>query len=184
MSRRVGLRAIPSIGGKKAVPVLIDSTDSITSSDRILVVHPSSSSDKSAYGQSFKLTRTRKLTSVKFQIGRFGVTDGEAVAVLSSHAGTYGVSSVPNVDIEESDVLDTGTLLTGYRPIEFTFSGRTILHADTPYCIFIKITSDIKGGVDIGLHYLDVHGGNAFYYANNAWTSRPIHEMCFLLYGV
>lgn len=164
--------------------LLIDSDGTVNSTDSIYVAHPSASSRKSAYGQSFMLSATYTLTSVKFQICDFAAwTTGEAKAVLSSHSGVYGTSSIPDETIEESEAYDLADLPSSINLVEFTFSGNTVLEANVAYCIYLKMTVKGDYGISIGLHYTTVHSGNSFYYASGTWSSRSNYETCFSLYG-
>lgn len=154
-------------------------------------IHPSTTTLRSAIGQSFNASLGDKLTSVKFYLQRLGSPTGVINAVLYAHSGTYGTSSVPTGSaLATSDDFDPSTIATdAFYLYTFTFSGvnQYTLISGTKYCIELQVksgswstTNCIRVGIDTTS---PTHGGNYSQYASSAWTATSGWDTCFYVYG-
>ena len=171
-------------------PSLIASYPTANQDDEKLMddIHPSATGT-SAVGQSFQNRAVdTNITSVKFYLRDTGGTaDGNLIAALYAHSGTYGTNSKPTgVALATSDPIAANGLGVGFALYEFTFPAgqRYGMTANSYYTIFVYRTGT-TGTVRVGTDSSGPsHGGNYFYYNSGAWVSNSGVDTIFYLYGM
>lgn len=133
-------------------------------------------------GQSFTCSRSWILDSCKFYITRDNVAVTEnMVALLTTHSGTYGTSSIVGTEIASSDAISASTLdLLSMALVTFSFSGanRIRLSPNTYYCIGLYRyagSNNLQVAEDTSS---PAHSGNKFTYM----TASP-NDIIFYVYG-
>jgi len=176
-------------GSNLIIDPIIDGFNSATQLTKYIeALHPSSTSSKSAVGQSFSPSVDCKLTSVKFRLSKSNSPTGTAYVKLYSHSGTFGTSSVPNTLLATSDSYNVASLPTAGTWIEFTFSGseQYELAAGEYYCLdFGEVAS---GTLDTTnrIRFIvssTVYLGNCFVYASSSWAADATSDALFYVYG-
>lgn len=120
----------------------------------------------------------------KLKIGA-GSPTGNAVAILYTHSGSFGSSSVPTgAALATSDNFDVSTLDSTYRDVTFTFSGTEIvsLTASTNYCIAIEHpTADGSNYIYADGDATGSHAGNKSA-QNGGWVAAAAEDLQFEVY--
>jgi len=135
--------------------------------------------------QSF-LSTGGLLDTVYFYLERQSYSStGQIYAVIYSHSGTLGVSSVPTgspLAISEPVSVTALSLPTGHRWIPFSFSGanRINLTAGTPYCIGYLYDAGAAIGTLID-NSSPSHPGNLSEWDGATWTAYPGSDLPFKL---
>lgn len=158
-------------------------------SDRALTAAYPSGSGALAYGETFKPSVARALTSCKFRLKKLVSPSGTLRAYLYAHSGDFG-SGIPTGDpLATSDPITIEDLTTTYTLKTFTFDGLTVLEADTPYVLVVYSTD---GNLD-GTNYVRVaavavgeHEGNGvrFLSAIGYWQAYSTIDVMFYAYGI
>lgn len=171
---------------------LIDSYSEANYDENVnLTDHHPSPDAWSAGGQSFT-GQAKKLTSVKFYVGKSGSPTGYSRAVLYAHSGTFGTSSVPTGEaLATSDDFDVSTLGV-MALVTFTFTGaqQYVMSADTYYCIIYENPAENGSTID-GSNYVifaqdgssPTHGGNRIVYASGNYYPESSRDSPFYVYG-
>ena len=124
----------------------------------------------SAQGQSWNqhLYDKAKVTSVVVYASKAGTPTGTLKCRIASHTGTYGTSSKPLADLEESsnskDIAAISSNDAKPSTLIFYFDGLTEIMKDVPYTFYVYCVS----GVMDGSNYVKIwgyvsHDGNRFY---------------------
>jgi len=173
---------------------LIDSNISADNFFNLQRSHPSTSAIyRSAESQSIRLTQKGSVTSVKYNLKKYGSPTGNATAQIFAHSGTFGTSSIPTGSVlATSTNLDLSTLTTDWVTYELTFATPYDFEANTPFCItFINPASGVdESNYPIIQAYRangTTHAGNeAFFYKPNGgaiWEADSGADLTFYVYG-
>jgi len=151
------------------------------------VVHPSAVTNTSISGQSFT-GDGQKIGSCKFYLKKEG-SPGAMAALLYSHTGTFGVSSLPHTHLATSNTYEaTDVLGTDFALFELKgFVGYTLVNG-TKYCILLRAMSgtwDASNRVILGRDTSSpTHGGNYIYFTLGTYKYYAPHNLCFYVLGV
>ena len=174
-------------------PEIIDSysESNFSTGTSIISLHPTTTGYPSAAGQSFTCINAAKITSAKFYLKKVGSPSGDMHAVLYTHDGTYGTSSLPTGEpLSTSDDVAISGLTTEYQLITFAFSGaqQYEMSAATSYCITWENCT--SGTMDDNNHpYIGedrtspTHGGNHMWWYSSAWAYINGWDCIFYVYG-
>jgi len=179
-----------------------DSTpDSILS---LFTPYPTSTGSGQAIGQCFKPSLTYRITSVQFELRKFGNPSGDLKARLYlMNANTYGNGGKPSTDaypvittpLGVSDAVEASSLDTSFSWITFTFTGsqKYLMTAETAYCICfmseLGANVDSSNYIQIAGSLVGTHLGNCFIYYDNTppvwggYASSVSRDRNFKVYG-
>lgn len=180
------------------LPEAIDSYyDPTFDNVELTAVHPTQIDEVSAAGQSFTTPSLYryKLYSAKFYICKQNLVAGHLKAVLYSHTGIYGISSLPDIMLAESELVHTDDIIFGapgpWQLVEFYFlsNQQYRMESETHYCIVVLVNDAIIWGnqntVWIGMDpWSPTHNGNLIGFSSGAWAATPIGDLLFYVYGV
>jgi hypothetical protein len=143
-------------------------------------------------GQSFRLDKSYKLTSVKFYLENWNGATGNAEARLYAHTGTFGNYGKPTGSVlATSDVVDISTISEGGLVLtELSFSGANqYIMEDGDYCIGVFYSSgtynadvNLADGLVVAVDTTGEHEGNTFYF-DEGFVGYAVYDTCFYLYG-
>jgi hypothetical protein len=159
-----------------------------SANQKIQAPHPSASLYYCCVGQSFNSSGDYNITIVSFYLSKTSTPTGSAYAVLYSHSGTYGSSSVPDVQLAISDAFNVATLTTSLVLYNFTFSGANqyTMATNTKYVIVFRAPSSgvqTTKYVNVGMDYTSpTHSGNGVLHNSAGWASTT-SDICFYVYG-
>lgn len=159
-----------------AAPVV---ADSYSDTNRNMVL---SAPGAAPAGQSFTAI-DGTLDSVAFHLTKQGVPTGNAYAVLYSHSGTYGTSSVPGSQLATSAPVDVSTIgPTGL--VTFTFNNSISLAAGTKYFIsFVHPSGVPPNYIGLGMdNSAPTHSGNLTFQSLNVWFPQVGFDAVFYIY--
>lgn len=150
--------------------------------------HHSQTTLYSAFGQSFDVSTTNNIISVKFYLKRSATGAGELKAQLYASEGTHGSNARPlEPTLAVSDGIDIATgLTTSFTLIEFTFTGaqQYEMQSGTVYCIEVVATTLTSGTVSVGADSsLPTHAGNISAATQGIWGSSSSWDVIFYVYG-
>jgi hypothetical protein len=145
-----------------------------------------------AVGQAITMSVSKKLSSMKFWLKKYGNPDCQLVVRVYAATGTVGVNAKPTGEaLAESDLVNASGLSSAGGLVEFTFSGanKISLVSGQSYCFLVLCKSATL--ID-GSNYFDVwvdssspaHAGNNCVYYDGAWAGSAYYDSCFYLYGV
>lgn len=179
--------------GGRPVPILLDSysESKIDAAFSIYAVFPPATLF-GAVGQAVTISLSKKLSSVKFWLKKYGSPTAQVVVRVYAVTGTVGVNAKPTGDaIAESDVVEASSLSSAGGLVTFSFSGvnRISLVAGQSICFLALCKSATL--ID-GTNYFDIwvdasspsHAGNNCVWYNNGWAGSSAYDSCFYLYGV
>lgn len=145
----------------------------------------------SAQAQSWNqgLYDKARITSIKVKASKYGSPTGYLKCRIASHTGTYGVSSKPLTDLEESTNSKSIATISSNdaRPtiITFTFAGTEEILKDVNYVFYVYALSGSLDGSNYVKIWGDVgHDGNRAYPSAtpNIWISSA-SDLYFQVYG-
>lgn len=180
------LVCLPFVSG---LEVVVDKYDVGAYSDTqtaITVVHPSSTTGRSAYSQSFRpLYDGANLTNVQVYASQSGAS-GVCTAYIEGHSGTWSSSGVPNGTIYATSTGVTVTAWSGALAIvNFTFPDGYVFDASQIYTLVLEGTSgDVSNlyfGFDSSAPYLA--SGNMASYYSSAWNPIVTADLVYIIYG-
>ena len=157
-------------------------------------IHPSSTGEFSAVGQSFKTPSAPRyrITSTKFYMRKWGSPVGNLVAQLYAHIGTFGDGGKPTGSpLAESNEVAMEDLVAfpSAGLVEFTFpEGQQYeMNVNTPYFIECVVKSATVLDMDNKIHVADdfdepTHGGNTAFFYNSYWKD-DVPDTIFYVYG-
>jgi hypothetical protein len=157
----------------------------------------------SSIGQSFKGSSVDQvLDSVRFYGRKSGTPNGPIRAVLYTHNNLpYGdTASLPSQVIAYSEPIESANVSSSYTWIEFIFTDRVIIAADTPYFIALEapplgyLFGDVNqdGTAEYGMIQpisensatpVQTHPGIQVQYLNNSWVAAPAGDLAFQVLG-
>ena len=167
--------------------VLIDSYTDMSDAWILEAQHPSSTSDESAMGQSFKPSINAKITKVTFRLRRSADAEGTLEARLYASTGTHGVDAKPKGEpLAVSDPVDINQLSTSWGDIDFVFSDnqKYPLTKNTVYCIELINKVLISGSIHFSAMGINpTHDGNLSGFLESHWGSSDLYDATFWVYG-
>lgn len=184
---------IPLVQGDPG-EVLLDSWGSQNAYQQLDRLHPSSTVDFSACGQSFQTPASPvyQITSAKFGLEKRSYPTGMAHAVLYAESGNLPTGS----PLATSEGFDISTLTTSYQIITFTFNEteQYVMQPSTWYCIVYE--NPTSGTIDAINHiwiraqydpfYPTGHPGYQCIFRLSVWyhdPPAPNRETMFYVYG-
>jgi len=176
----------------KGLDPLIDSYTAVYNDWGLRAVHPSTTLETSAVGQSFTVLSDfdYKITYALFDLKKVGSPVGNLVAQLYAHSGTYGTSSVPTGSaLAESNPVAMADLLTSYAYYTFTFpeAQQYKMTKALHYCIecVVKDATTLDASNYPVINYRGfqaTHSGNFSQFKSSAWAASA-YDTIFYVYG-
>lgn len=150
----------------------------------ITATHPSATSAKSAWGQSFRsYFDGANVTCLQLYAYQTSAT-GTCTAKICGHSGTFGTTGVPNATVYATS--DAVQITAGSVTVtNFTFASGYILDSSQDYFWTVEGTAGDVATESFGTDNAApvFHRGNAAYYASSTWTYDATQDLIFYLYA-